>query len=100
MKMYYITLNHQDEAQMISHELLEKQLVVCTNWFPMTCAYRLKGKIKQEPEVVLILKTKEGLRDAIEKVISQYIDYTNYIAELDVHSINTGFLNWLKDEVP
>lgn len=100
MKMYYITLNHQDEAQTISYALLENRLAVCTNWFPMTCAYRWKGEIKKEPEVVLIVKTKEGLRGAIEKVISQHINYTNYIAELDVHSINAGFLDWLTDEVP
>lgn len=100
MKMYYITLNRHEEAKAISYDLLEKQLAVCTNWFPMTCAYRWQGEIKSEPEVVLILKTQEGLRKKIEEVVSKHISYTNYMAELDVHSINQGFLSWLNAEVP
>ncbi len=100
MKMYYITLNTQKEAKAISYDLLEKRLAVCTNWFPITCAYRLHGEIKDESEVVLIIKTKDGLREAIEKVISEHINYTNYIAEIDVHSINHTFLKWLEAEVP
>ena len=100
MKIYYITLNTQAEARTISYELLEKRLAVCTNWFPITCAYRWQGEIKDKQEVVLIVKTNSGLREAIEQVISQHIDYTNTIAELDVHSINKSFLQWLDAEIP
>lgn len=100
MKMYYITLNTSEEAEKISHALLKKQVAVCTNWFPVTCAYRWEGEIRQESEVILIVKTREGFREAIEKVISEHITYLNCIAELDVHSINKGCLNWLNAEVP
>lgn len=100
MKMYYITLNTEEEARTVSYELLEKRLAVCTNWFPITCAYRWQGEIKDEQEIVLIVKTNSGLREAIEKVISHHITYMNAIAELDVHSMNKNFLNWLDAEVP
>ena len=99
MKMYYITLNNEEEAKKISVSLLKKQLAVCTNTFPITCTYRLQSEIKQEPEVVLIIKTKSGMRSEIERVISEHINYTNFIAEIDVHSINEGFLQWLNKEV-
>lgn len=98
--MYYVTLNTQDEAKAISYSLLENRLAVCTNWFPMTCAYRWQGEIKQEAEVILVIKTQAGLRESIEKTISQHITYTNYIAEIDIESINHSFLNWLDAEVP
>ncbi len=52
MKMYYVTLNNQDEAKRISVSLLEKHLAVCTNIFPITCSYLWQGEIKHEPEVV------------------------------------------------
>ncbi len=100
MKMYYITLNTLQEAKSISHALLEKQLAVCTNWFPMTCAYRWKGEIKQEPEVILIVKTQNHLREPIEAIVNQHINYTNCIAEIEVLSINQKFLEWLNVEVP
>jgi periplasmic divalent cation tolerance protein len=100
MKIYYITLNTPDEAKRISYSLLERKHAVCTNWFPMTCAYRWEGGIKEEPEIVLIVKTQNGKRDDIEKVIAEHITYNNFIGELDVHSINHGFLNWLNKDVP
>lgn len=100
MKIFYITLNNETEAKTISYALLEKQLAVCVNWFPITCAYRWQGEIKQDAEIVLIVKTQDDMKDAIEAVIVQHINYTNFIAELDVHSVNNQFLNWLKAEVP
>ena len=45
MRIYYVTLNTDDEARQITHALLERQLAVCANWFPITCAYRWEGKI-------------------------------------------------------
>ena len=69
MKIFYVTLNTADEARRISRELLEKQLAVCTNWFPITCAYRWEGKITEEPETVLVIKTQTGYRSDIEAVI-------------------------------
>ena len=99
MKLYYITLNTPEEARQISHALLQKQLAVCTNWFPITCAYRWEGKIIEEPEIVLIVKTQFGYREAIEEVIRQHISYTNLIAEISPESTNEAFLNWLNAEV-
>lgn len=100
MKLYYITLNTSEEASRISKTLLEQQLAVCTNWFPITCAYRWEGKIIEEPETVLIVKTQAEYREEIEQVIRQHITYTNIIAELSAESVNEGFLNWLNAEVP
>jgi periplasmic divalent cation tolerance protein len=100
MKLYYITLNSIEEAQKIGRALLEKQVAVCVNWFPITCAYRWEGQITEEPEVVLIVKTHSGLYETIEKVIRDHISYTNFIAELSPSSVNQSFLNWLNQEVP
>jgi periplasmic divalent cation tolerance protein len=100
MRMYYITLNTDDEARRISKVLLEQQLVVCTNWFPITCAYRWEGKIVEEPETVLLVKTQAGYRQAIDEVVRQHITYTNLMAEIAPESINESFAKWLNAEVP
>ena len=99
MRIYYVTLNTGDEARQISRVLLEQQLAVCTNWFPITCAYRWEGKIVEEPETVLLIKTQAGYRGAIEQVIRQRINYTNLIAEIVPESTNESFLKWLNAEV-
>ncbi len=100
MKMYYITLNNEDEARAIGYALLERSLAVCVNWFPITCAYRWQGEIRSESEIVLIAKTQDGKRDVIESVIAEHVSYTNLIAEIDVHSVNHRFLSWLDSELP
>ncbi|HZC36305.1 MAG TPA: hypothetical protein VE242_11855 [Chthoniobacterales bacterium] len=35
MHIFYVTLNNADEAPQTSRALLERQLAVCTNWFPI-----------------------------------------------------------------
>lgn len=100
MKIYYVTLNTLEEAGQIGRALLEKKLAVCINWFPITCAYRWQGKIVEEPEVVLIVKTTDEYQAEIEKEIRQHITYTNFIGELSPTSVNQGFLDWLNAEIP
>lgn len=99
MKLYYLTLNNSEEASQIGRALLEKKLAVCVNWFPITCAYRWEGKITEEPEVVMIVKTQVGYRVAIEQLIRQHVNYTNFIAEITPTNVNQGFLDWLNAEV-
>jgi periplasmic divalent cation tolerance protein len=99
MKLYYLTLNNEGEARQIGRSLLEQQLAVCVNWFPITCAYRWQGEIKEELEVVLIVKTQEGYAKAIEETVRNHITYTNFIAELSPTNLNQGFIDWLNQEV-
>jgi periplasmic divalent cation tolerance protein len=100
MRIFYVTLNTADEARGISHDLFQKQLAVCTNWFPITCAYRWEGKIVEEPETVLVIKTQAGYRSDIETVIRNHISYTNFIGEIVPESVNESFVQWLGAEVP
>jgi periplasmic divalent cation tolerance protein len=100
MRIYYVTLNTGDEASQISRALLEQRLAVCTNWFPITCAYREEEKIVEEAETVLLVKTHAEYRSAVEKVIGEHIGYTNFIAEIAPQYVNEIWLKWLNDEVP
>ena len=100
MKLYYVTLNNTDEVLQIVRVLLEEKLAVCVNWFAISCAYRWEGKIIQEPEISLIIKTQSGYRERIEEVIRQHISYTNFIAELTPSGVNKEFLDWLNREIP
>jgi periplasmic divalent cation tolerance protein len=100
VKLFYVTLNTGEEARGIARTLLERRLAVCCNWFPITCAYRWEGEIKEEPEMVLLVKTQAGYRAAVERVVEQAVSYTNCVAEIPLESVNAGFLNWLNAEVP
>ena len=100
MRIFYVTLNSADEARRISQDILERKLAVCTNWFPITCAYRWEGKVIEEPETVLIIKTQAGYRTELEGVIRDHISYTNFIGEITPGSVNESFVQWLDADVP
>lgn len=100
MRLYYITFTHAHEAEAVGRALLEQRLAVCVNWFPITCAYRWEGKVVQEPETVLIVKTREGRFEEILRVVQAHVDYTNFVAEFAPTQVNSAFLNWLHAEVP
>lgn len=100
MKLIYVTLNTADEARAIARALFERRLAVCCNWFPITCAYRWEGKIVEESETALLVKTQAGNHQAIEEVVRSFVAYVNCIAEIAPESVNEGFENWLNAEVP
>lgn len=98
MVFIYITLNNIEEARNIGKKILEERLANCVNWFPITCMYRWEGKIEEEPEVVLIVKTKKKHFAAVEKIVKESINYTNCIAEIEVGKQRKEFLEWLDKE--
>ena len=61
---------------------LSSALAVCCNWFPITCAYRWGDEIKEEPEIVLLVKTQAGRRAAVEQAVASVVSYVNCIAEI------------------
>lgn len=99
MKLIYTTLGNSDEARKIGRELLDKKLANCVNFFPITCIYNYKNEITEEPEVVLIVKTKDGYYDKVKAVIKTNIDYDNFIGQLGVDKLNDDFSNWLNEVV-
>lgn len=75
-----------------------------TSFFPESTlplfGSRWEGKIVEEPETALLVKTQPGYRQAIEQVVRQHISYTNLMAEIAPESVNESFVNWLNAEVP
>ena len=100
MKMIYITLNNEAEAEQVGRHLLERKLANCVNYFPITCIYNYNDEIVKEPEVVLIVKTHAEKYDDVVQAIQQFIDYDNFIGQLEVSKVNDAFATWLNQVVP
>jgi periplasmic divalent cation tolerance protein len=99
LALYYLTFSRPEEAQAVAHELLHEKIAVCTNWFPITCAYLWEGAVQQEAETVLIVKARAGVRESIEAVARRHIDYTHFVGEIPLASVNTDFAQWLTREL-
>ena len=99
MTVIYITLNNAKEARKIGKELLAKNLANCVNFFPITCIYKYKGKVTQEPETVLLVKTKDSYYDKVRTIIKKHINYDNFIGQIKIEKINDDFTAWLNEVV-
>lgn len=99
LALYYLTFGKSDEAQAVAYDLLRERIAVCANWFPITCAYLWEGSVQQESETVLIVKARAGMRELIEAVARRHIDYTHFVGEIPLASVNPDFAQWLTREL-
>lgn len=99
LALYYLTFSQPEQAQAVAHDLLREKVAVCANWFPITCAYLWEGAVQQESETVLIVKARAGMREPIEAIARRHIDYTHFVGEIPLASVNPDFAAWLTREL-
>ena len=67
MHFVYTTLPNWLEAQSFAAQLIEQKLAACVNILPeMMSLYEWQGEIKQEQEVVVLIKTTQAKISALE----------------------------------
>lgn len=97
--MVYVTVKDIDEAKKIANHLLDHRLIACANIFPIRSIYVWKGKVEDDPEVAMIIKTRSSLVDRIMKEIKKIHSYeVPCIVSYDIIKGDKDFLNWIRDE--
>jgi periplasmic divalent cation tolerance protein len=90
----------RDAAGRIAEGLLERRLVACVNAIDgVASRYRWKGKLQQEEETLLVLKTEEG---RVAEVIAALSDLHPYevpeLLSLPVEQGSEPYLRWVAGE--
>jgi periplasmic divalent cation tolerance protein len=71
-----ITAGNEEEAATIGQTLVEEHLAACANIVPrIRSIYRWKGKIYDEQEFLIIVKTRTSLFQALEKRVKELHSY-------------------------
>lgn len=95
----FITAPSEDEAVKIGRTLVEEKIAGCVNIIKgIRSVYSWQGKIEDEQEVLMIIKTKRELFDELEKKVKLLHSYT--VPEIIGIKINKGseeYLNWLNE---
>ena len=94
-----VTCGSEEEAQKIAHALVEEHLAACVNLVsPIRSIYRWEGKIWDEKEGLLIIKTQKKRFQELEKKIKSLHSYSvPEIIALPVADGSSSYLNWLLD---
>jgi periplasmic divalent cation tolerance protein len=87
-------------ADAIARSLVDERLAACVNVLsPMTSFYRWQGKIEQEEERQIVIKTT---RDRVASVQTRLRDLHAYevpeFLVLAVSDGSTGYLDWVRNE--
>lgn len=92
---------NEKEAKHVIHTLLDERLIACASIFPVMSIYRWEGKIEEEQEVKVLLKTRTVV---FNQLCSRIQDLCSYevpeVTQLPVEQANPEYLSWLTEEVP
>ena len=87
------------ECKRIARRLLEKRLVACVNLLPrMRSLYRWEGKIADEPEYLMLLKSTRELFPELRKEVEKHHSYSvPEVIALPIIDGAPNYLNWVTE---
>lgn len=94
-----VTCGSEEEAAKIAHSLVEGRFAACVNIIsPVRSIYRWEGKIWDEREWMLIIKTqKERFQDLERKVKSLHSYSVPEIIALPIVEGSASYLKWIEE---
>ena len=91
------TVKDKTEAKAIAQNLVELQLAACVNILDgVNSIYNWGGKMCDDTEALMVIKTKKALFDRLEKAIKEQHSYDN--PEIIAFLIERGshdYLSWI-----
>jgi len=95
----FVTCGSEEEALKIANALVEAHLAACVNLIaPVRSIYRWEGKIWDEKEWLLIIKTQKQRFEALEKRVRSLHSYSvPEIISLPITEGSSAYLNWIKE---
>jgi periplasmic divalent cation tolerance protein len=95
----FVTATSQDDAVRIARALVEERLAACGNVIgQVRSIYRWKGRIEDEAEVMLVLKTRTTLFEAVRQRVVELHGYE--VPEVIALPIEIGhgpYLDWIRE---
>ena len=94
-----ITAKNARECARIARHLLDKRLIACANLVPQVRSlYRWKGKIADEKECWMILKSTRELFPAIQAEVEALHSYhVPEVIALPIIDGSPNYLNWIAE---
>lgn len=90
-----------ESAQVLARILVAEQVVACVNILPQVRSiYRWQGDLKEDAELLLLIKSRRDQFDAVERLIKAHHPYE--VPEIIAIAIDVGsleYLSWLEGAV-
>ncbi len=97
--LIYVTYKDSSDAEKSAEQLLDKKLIACANFFPISSMYNWKGAIEKSNETAAILKTRTENWESVKEFILKNHSYeTPCIIKLAEVEANDSYTTWILDE--
>jgi len=94
-----VTCGSEEEAAKIANSLVEERLAACVNIIsPVRSIYRWEGKIWDEREWMLVIKTRKKRFEDLEKKVKSLHSYSvPEIVALPIAEGSASYIKWLEE---
>lgn len=94
-----VTCGSEEEAAKIANSLVEERLAACVNIIsPVRSIYRWEGKIWDEREWMLVIKTLKKRFEDLEKKVKSIHSYSvPEIVALPIAEGSASYIKWLEE---
>ena len=95
------TVGTEQQAKLISNELVSRRQAACVNILPIArSVYRWQGKICEDSEFLLVVKTLEHEFESVQETIQELHQYeVPVILCFNAGKGSPAFLAWIADSV-
>ncbi|HDZ61543.1 MAG TPA: divalent-cation tolerance protein CutA [Nitrospirae bacterium] len=95
----FITAPNEAEAEKIAKTLVEERLAACVNITKdIRSIYRWQGKIEDDREIFMIVKTRKDLFEALSTRVKEIHSYdVPEIIALPIVEGSKEYMQWIKD---
>ncbi len=99
--IFLVTVPNIEEGKKIARYLVENKFAACVNIVQNVFSiYEWKGKIEQENEHILVIKTTSEKSDLIPQKINEIHSYeTPECIAIKIEKGSEKYLNWIKEVV-
>jgi periplasmic divalent cation tolerance protein len=96
-----VTTPSAEKAAQLARTLVEEGLAACGNVVPgLRSIYRWEGRVQDEPEALLLLKSRAGAFEALRRRIVELHPYdVPEVLRLGVEAGHEPYLAWIRDSV-
>jgi len=95
------TADSEELAKKLADTLVKRHQAACVNIVPgMTSVYRWGGRIKRDPELLLLIKTLETRFEAVSATIREIHGYeVPEVFAIPAHKVEEAYLRWVVESV-
>ncbi|XP_055523675.1 protein CutA homolog [Wyeomyia smithii] len=98
----YVTTPNEKSAKELARKIVEQKLAACVNIIPgLTSVYEWEGKINEDHETLLMVKTRTSRVDDLSKFVRENHPYSvAEVISVPIENGNPPYLEWLSKTVP